>query len=49
MTVEEFIPRNFCKSINNNGQIAESTVEQQDLLQKAECFVNFPLFGLTTS
>ena len=41
VTVEQFIPGNFCKYINNNGQIAESTEEQQDLLQKAEYFVRF--------
>ena len=41
VTVEEFIQENFCKYINNNGQIAEATEEQQNLLQKAECFVHF--------
>eukprot|EP00112_Aurelia_sp_Birch-Aquarium-sp1_P008581 Seg1949.5 transcript_id=Seg1949.5/GoldUCD/mRNA.D3Y31 product="Transient receptor potential cation channel subfamily M member 6" protein_id=Seg1949.5/GoldUCD/D3Y31 len=42
VTVEEFIPGNFQKYINNTGQIREAqSAEDRILIEKAECLVHY--------
>lgn len=42
ITVEEYVPGEFVKYINNDGQCMDSPdVESKELFAKAECFSHF--------
>ena len=42
VTVEEYIPGEFEKYSNNTGKMAEiKSDEHKELIEKAECFMNF--------